>query len=41
MAGYNEKGELTTDIEWDTYEDECVCLNPHRENQTDMYCWVI
>lgn len=41
QAGYTKTGKITTRINWDTYEGDYVCLNPHRENQTDMYCWVI
>lgn len=39
--GYNEKGELTKNIDWDTYDDEVVYDNPHREAPNDIYRWTI
>ena len=40
-GGYDEEGNETTEIDWDTYEGDYVCLNPHRENLTDIYRWEI
>lgn len=39
QAGYTKTGKITTRINWDTYEGDCVCLNPHRENQVDEFRW--
>lgn len=41
QAGYDSNGKITTDIDWDTYEDEVVVLNPHRKNDTEDYLWTI
>ena len=39
QAGYTKTGKITTRINWDTYEGDYVCLNPHRENWVDTYRW--
>lgn len=39
QAGYTKTGKITTRINWDTYEGDYVCLNPHRENQVDEFRW--
>ena len=39
QAGYTKTGKITTRINWDTYEGDYVCLNPHRENQVDGFRW--
>ena len=41
QVGYNEKGEISADIDWDKYEGDYVCLNPHREGMTEDYLWEI
>lgn len=41
QAGYTKTGKITTRIDWDTYEGDYVCLNPHRENQIDVFRWEI
>ena len=39
QAGYTKTGKITKRINWDTYEGDYVCLNPHRENQVDGFRW--
>lgn len=39
QAGYTKTGKITTRINWDTYEGDCIGLNPHRENQVDEFRW--
>lgn len=39
QAGYTKTGKITSRINWDTYEGDYVCLNPHRENQVDGFRW--
>ena len=41
QAGYNDKGEITTNIDWEHYDGDMVCLNPHREDNKDVYRWEI
>lgn len=41
QAGYTKTGKISKRINWDTYDGDYVCLNPHRENQTEGYLWVI
>ena len=41
QAGYTKTGRITKKINWDTYEGDYVCLNPNRENLTDIYRWTI
>ena len=40
-VGYNEDGELTEDIDWDTYDGEILYENPHREAPDETYRWEI
>ena len=41
QAGYTKTGKVTKRINWDTYEGDYVCLNPHREGPNDIYRWEI
>lgn len=41
QAGYTKTGKITTRINWDTYDGDYVCLNPHRVNQVDEFYWEI
>lgn len=41
QAGYTKTGKVTTKINWDNYDGDIICLNPHRENLTEDYCWLI
>lgn len=41
QAGYTRTGKITTRINWNSYEGECVCLNPHRKNQIGEFRWEI
>lgn len=41
QAGYTKTGRITTHINWDTYDGDLVCLNPHRENQVNEFYWEI
>lgn len=40
-GGYNEKGEPTTDIDWDTYDGEFVVFNDHRLGFEEGFAWTI
>lgn len=40
-AGYDGSGNATADIDWSTYDGDILCLDPHREDQTDGYLWEI
>ena len=41
QAGYTKKGKITKRINWETYEGEYVCLNPHRVAPNELYRWEI
>ena len=41
QAGYTRTGKVTKRINWDTYDGEYVCINPHRENKIDEFRWVL
>ena len=41
QAGYTKTGKITTRINWDTYDGDYICLNPHRVNQVDEFYWEI
>ena len=41
QAGYTKTGKITKRINWDTYEGDYVCLNPHREAPNGAYLWSI
>lgn len=32
-AGYDDDGNPTTDIDWDTYDGDMIYKNPHREDE--------
>lgn len=43
-AGYDDDGNITTDIDWETYEGDQVLINPHREfsgGEYGDYLWNI
>lgn len=40
-AGYDEKGEITTDIDWDEYDGEWLYLSSNRVNNTGDFNWAI
>ena len=40
-AGYDENYNVTTDIDWDTYDGDVLCSNPFREDKTQEYAWEI
>lgn len=39
LAGYDESGEVTTDIDWDSYDGDIITLNPNRKDMTEGYLW--
>jgi hypothetical protein len=41
QAGYTKTGKITTRINWDTYDGDTVCINPHRKNPNEGYRWEI
>ena len=41
QAGYTKTGKVSTRINWDTYDGDIVCLNPHREDMYETYRWTI
>ena len=38
-AGYDEEGNITTDLDWDTYDGDYTVINPHRECAGGDYAW--
>ena len=40
-AGYDEKGEITTDIDWDEYDGDWLYLSSNRVNNTGDFNWTI
>lgn len=40
-AGYDENHNVTTDIDWETYNGEFLCLDPFRDGKTQEYSWEI
>jgi len=40
-AGYTKTGKITKRINWDTYDGDIICLNPHREEPEGDYRWTI
>lgn len=40
-AGYNDKGKITTHIDWDTYDGDYVVINPNREEPNGIFRWTI
>lgn len=44
-AGYDKEGNLTTEIDWDTYDGDIYVKNPHREgagySDDNDFAWVI
>ena len=41
QAGYTKTGKITKRINWNTYDGDIVCLNPHREAPNECYRWEI
>lgn len=40
-AGYDDDGNITENIDWDTYSGDIVILNEHRDKSTGDYKWTI
>ena len=40
-AGYDEDGNITTDIDWDTYDGDWLTINPNKISPEDTYNWTI
>lgn len=41
QGGYDENGNPTTDIDWETYEDEYLIFNDNREGIDETFKWTI
>lgn len=40
-GGYDENGNPTTDIDWETYEGDIITFNDHREGIEEGFAWVL
>lgn len=36
-GGYDDDGNITTDIDWDSYDGDWIVINPNRYNNTDEF----
>ena len=41
QGSYDDDGNITTEIDWDEYDGDQLCLNPHRYKFTENYRWEI